>query len=228
MKKQLLDPIGTVCKLVGLSFSELNTKISIRDHVLKLDKPDDLQFLFRWINSDGKENISELYYVIVRIIKWYIIADHDSDDELIIENSKKIAECVAFRKMIGYMRDAFIKIQKTYKFGNVVLALQFYINILQDALNNKFDSSKLPKCILEKDEEYNNLLDYDKIKNLWDTDKITRICDLYDNCFKVEKNLEMPEKTRNAIIEGYLISINAILEVTDQEFQKLIQYSNEG
>ena len=71
-KKQLLDPLGTICKLVGLSFCELKTKISIQNHVLVLQKPYNYQPIVRTWYGDNKENISELYYAIIRVIKWYL------------------------------------------------------------------------------------------------------------------------------------------------------------
>lgn len=80
IKTQLLDPLGSFCKLIALNFSEHNTKISIHNHVLTLQRPDTLQFLVRMVNGDGKENVSELFYIIVRIIKWYLLADQDDND----------------------------------------------------------------------------------------------------------------------------------------------------
>jgi hypothetical protein len=247
MKKQLLDPIGTMCKLVGLNFTKVNTKIKIHNHILNLDKPDNFQFFMRWCDGDGKDNISELYHVITRIIKWYIVEvkkSSSSTSEIIpytststststssSSNTKslELAKCPEFIKMINYLCDAFSKLENTYKFGNVVLAIRFYINILQDAIHGKFNDDHLPKCVLETDGEYTNLLDYDKIKNLWDTTKIKRVCDLYDSCFEVEKNQDgNDDEIKDALIEGYLRSIDAILTVTDKEFQKLIHNSNKG
>lgn len=242
MKKQLLDPIGTLCKLIGLNFTKVKTKIKIHNHVLTLDKPDDLQAVMRWFNGDGKDNISEIYYVIVRIIKWYIVKTkkseaHTSDSSSSKSNCEILADCKEFIKMINYVCDAFSKLQYTYEFGNVVLGIQYYINLLQDAINGRFKEDLLPKCVLKLDEEYTNLLDYEKIKNLWDTTKIKRVCDLYDSCFEVmndtkdtkdTKNNKDDEEIKDALVEGYLRSINAILTVTDKEFQKLIKNSNKG
>ena len=116
-KKQLLDPLGTMCKIILLNFTELNTKISIQNHVLTLHRPYNYQFIIRMMNGDGRENISELFYVIIRIIKWYMVDPHS----LIFPHIQKIVEyaCVALSRL-----------QETYAYGNVVLAIQFYINIL--------------------------------------------------------------------------------------------------
>lgn len=316
-KKQLIDPIGTMCKLVSLIFCTKYTKISIQDHVLTLQAPSGYQFMLRMYNGDGRENISELYYVIIRLIKWYIVpkyellgktniltpikptlissmadisdahninkstidisnttetdlaltsdqhineqeevlpvnlltfddnfysnSNHDENSESnkiemhthdnnnnISSRSYEISNCDEFIKMLNYLCDAFTKLQETYEYGNVVLSLQFYINLIKDAINGEYNDNMLPKYILEKDKEYENLIDYDKLKNLWDVDKIKRICQLYDDCMVLKGDTKLSEKTRDSLIKGYLKSIYSILDDCDTEFKKLVQNSNKG
>jgi hypothetical protein len=211
-------------------------------------------------NGDSKENISELYFVIIRIIKWYLINDETPSntplntpmsrspqdifllkasifDKVAKESSDSgstcsmdsncydIANCEYFKKMVRYLCTALNRLQHTYKAGNVILTLQFYINILNDGLRNiDVPPSNLPDCFIEEE----NLLDYSKIKNLWTVKKITRICELYDSCFKVYNDIDIAEEMRTELIKGYLKSIDAILAITDKEFQQLIKYSNAG
>ncbi len=226
MKKQLLDPLGTVCKLVSLNFNKKKTKIGIHDHILILQKPDSYQWLLRLYYGDGRENISELYHAIVRVIRWYLMGEDEEDS-----NCNAIVHSPVLKKMIKYMCDAMKKLQETYEFGNVVLSLQFYINILETGLEGGFKESMLPKYIIDKDKEFETLLDYNKIKNLWDIKRLQRICELYDNCFKIyneEEDDGIDDDKRIALIDGYLRSIGAILDITDNEFQKLIQNSKKG
>lgn len=250
-RKQLLDPIGTMCKLVGLNFSEKNTKISIHDHILTLQRPHQYQFLVRIYNGDGRENISELYYAIIRLIQWYLIPQMDrkprtssaqmslesahssEDDELegsvkFVEidnesNADEVAKSEELKKMVRYMCRSLRKLQETYLYGNVVLSLQFYINILEDGLEGVFDPNKLPTYLLKEDHSKENFLDYEKIKNLWDLERLRKVCELYDRCFESAKSFDS-----GPIIDGYLRSVDSILETTDQEFQELIRKSNEG
>lgn len=219
-KKQLLDPLGTLCKLVSLNFSEINTKISIHNHSLSLQKPYNYQFMIRWMNGDGKENVSELYHVISRVIKWYLLDEND--------NNSEISNCDELKRLVRYLCNAFRKLQETYEYGNVILAIQFYINIMEDAVNGNYNDNKLPKYILDKEKEYENLLDYEKLKNFWKYDKLKRICELYDACFKVYNSEDMLLVEKEALISGYLQSIQSILEITDSEFHKLIQNSTKG
>jgi len=143
-------------------------------------------------------------------------------------NAIEIAKSDDFIEMIQYMCTAFTKLQETYEYGNVVLSLQFYINLLKDALDGKYSDERLPKYILEKDKEYENLIDYSKLKNSWNIEKIRRIKQLYEECIKLSDDTKQSEKTRDLLIKGYLQSIYSILDDGDIEFQKLIQNSNRG
>lgn len=229
INKQLLDPLGTLCKLVGLNFCVLNTKIAIHNHILSLDPPNNLQYPMRRLLRDTKENISDIFYVISRIIKWYLVPDNNNNiNDCEYENWFKISQSPELKKIVRYTCMALKKLQQTYEYGNVILAIQYYINILNDALEDKYDDSKLPRLVIEKELDYENLLDYDKIKNFWDIKKLKRICDLYDQCFNTFNDLEIEQNQKDALFAGYLKSINSILYLSDIEFQQLIQNSNNG
>ncbi len=245
MKTQLLDPLGAMCKLIALNFNEIKTKISIHDHILTLQEPNGTQWLVRLYNGDGRENTSELYYAIIRLVKWFLMAECKNirDDLLSFENSNieettveemghnnalLISQSKSFRKLVMYLCNALKNLQNTYKTGNVVLALQFYINILEDGLNNMYNDNRLPFILREKEKEYETFLDYDKIKNMWDVKKIERICELYDDCFAIQKDDSYKDGDKVAFIEGYLQSIKTILDSADKDFQALIDNSNNG
>lgn len=225
-KYQLLDPIGTLCKLISLVFCELNTKIAIHNHILVIQKPNNYQPIMRTINGDTKEVISQLYYVIIRLINWYLLKPTNKEDLnenwLIINQSEEVI------KLTKYLCIALKKLQMTYEYGNVILAIQFYVNILEDTLNEKFDISQLPQCISSKESEYDTLLDYSKLKNFWDLERLRRISDSYTNCFKIMSDNNTNENDKKLLIDGYLSSIFASLQIMDLEFQKLIMNSNRG
>jgi len=75
-KKQLLDPLGALCKIISLFFNDVGTKFSIQDNVLIIQEPTQYQFLLRSLNRENRENISELFYVIMRIIEWYLMPNN--------------------------------------------------------------------------------------------------------------------------------------------------------
>jgi hypothetical protein len=329
---QLLDPIGTMCKLIALCFSKFKTKIKISDHVLTLDSPNDFQGVIRWYYGDGKENISELYYVITRIIKWYLVRDpnmvspdtedfeyeyeniyfdnddgdddedddekdnedneDDSDDESHFGfdlfdmdvatddddeddedddnnesngdgkdmdkdrsnnfNSKKnkikkrvkkqsrvgkifarnktssIANSEELRVMIQYLCKALSKLQETYEFGNVVFTLQYFIGLLQGALEGQYDESKLPEFLVEMEKNTENLIDYGKMKTIWRLKDLSTICRLYKECFKIKEDDEISHDVKNNLIKGHLKTINLTLKITDKKFRKLMLNSKRG
>lgn len=307
MKKQLLDPLGSLCKCISLIFHNTNTKISIQEHILTLQEHSNTQFLIRFCQGDGKENISELYYVITRIIQWYIIPhnnlknkkisnnfnysnvnssfikeeeqvsiektafsernnyeevneDSDSDNEtsgnsstfshngtksekndsnvilsnhndyLSSSNADEIINSDIIVDLVKYICRAFEKLQETYQSGNVVFALQYFIIILRSALNGTFSDDMLPNNILKQEKEYQTLLDYDKIRNLWDFEKLNRIKILYDQCIELHDNNYdgKSDKTKKTLIKSYLDAIYSILDDNDKEFQILISNSNKG
>ena len=225
-KKQLLDPLGTLCKLISLNFYDLYTKISIQNHILIIQKPNNYQPLMRILNGDARENISELFYVIIRLIEWYLVEPKNIDKN--DENLVIINQSAEIKKLAKYLCISLKKLQETYEYGNVVLAIQFYINCIEDILNGTFNNSKLPKHVFDKEFEYDTLLDYNKLKNFWDFQKLKRICDAYDECFKIIEDNSTTDEEKKVLIEGYLSSINATLQIMDTEFQKLIVNSNRG
>jgi hypothetical protein len=227
-KKQLLDPIGTMCKIIMLNFVDKHSKICFKDHAIYIQKPDNLQWLVRKYQGDGREDVSELFPVIIRLIRWYILPMHDilsgesdidSDSDYNIEFYKNI------KKLVEYMCSGFELLQDTYSTGNVVYCIQYFINLLKDALDGEFNEECIPKSIIEYEKKQRNLLDYDKIKHLWDKKQVLRLTELFDNCFKTLHDISFEKDITRKIVKGYLKTIRSILDLTDQQFLNLIQYS---
>jgi hypothetical protein len=148
-------------------------------------------------------------------------------------------------KLCNYVCNALSKLQYTYEQDNqiAVIALQYYINMLKEALDGRYDIEKLPACIV--DSKPDNLLDYDKIKNLWDAKKVKEVCHLFDLSFanddyvnspdiNISKDLKDTKDTKeiriikNKKIESYLNAIDGLLNISDEAFRELIQSSNRG
>lgn len=226
--RQLLDPIGTLCKLVSLNFCDSDTKISIHNHVIGFHDPSKVQWILRSLSGDCKENISELYYVITKLILWFLI-DDEEDEINIPNNNNAIRQSEEIKRMVTYLREALVRLQVlTYQYGNVTLALQYYIMIINAALKNEFSIDMLVSHLKEQENFSDNLLDQEKLKNLWELRDVKRICELYDNCFALSRDSEEDNENKHSLIQSYLKSIESILKITDEKFQKLIRNNSNG
>lgn len=259
-KKQLLDPVGTMCRLITLNFRSKGTRIGNNNHAIVIQLPSSIQWVHRKINGDERDNISSLFPVVMRIIEWYIsplydikfknkrtkinnnirvdivmpnnkkddeqIDNESMEDTYILVDEKEVDpywECLY--KLCNYMCMGLGKLQETYENGNVVYSLQFYINLIIDALEGKYTREKLPKCVIMY--EAKNSLDYNKIKGLWDYKRIKEICELYDKCFDAQKDIKESDENKNEKIEGYLLAISHLLNISDDAFRHLIESSHE-
>lgn len=86
MNIELLDPLCTMVKLIQLNFYD-NTKLSIHEHIVTLQPKTQYQFITRYLHGDSRNNIGNLYYVIIRLIKWFIV---ESSENIIGSNNDNI------------------------------------------------------------------------------------------------------------------------------------------
>ena len=94
-------------------------------------------------------------------------------------------------------------------------------------MNGKFTDEMVPDCI-ENDEELDdsgNLIDYNKIKRLWDFGKVKDICELYDKCFEAVNNNEINKETK---IESYLLAADNLISSSEIGFRELVKSGNKG
>ena len=79
----ILEPLQVMTQLAILSYSPIGTKVSVSDNILQLHKPHLFQGVYRWYNSDGKDDLYYLFHAIRRYYKWYKkeLVDDDDDDE---------------------------------------------------------------------------------------------------------------------------------------------------
>jgi hypothetical protein len=239
-KKQLLDPIGTICRLIGLKFKKENTKFGLYKHSVIIQEPYksfivNTQSFARWANDDDANNISELYSAIIHVIEWYIlplqniIKNNDDINEKYLQvadqhEAKKYLTCL--EKLCTYFCTSLNELQLTYYNeleGNAVLALQFFINLLQDALNGMYNKNKLPKCFIVQNVD--TLLDEEKIKELWNYTKILEISQEYDKCFQLA---DRQDDNKEKKINGYLMVVDELLNISENSFKKLIENTNKG
>jgi hypothetical protein len=224
-KKQPIDPICALCRIISLNFKDLYTKIGINGHAINIQEPSSIQALLRIYYGDNREDVFELFYLVTHLLAWFLVPSYNENNHDNTENNgKKIIKNIderfitELKKMIGYMCIGLERLQNTYKTGNVVLSIQYYINLMRDGLNGNFDLNRLPQCLLEDLDIETNMKT--KIVSIWNYERLHVVCDLYDNCFsELKKN--MNKKTD--IIDGYLLSIDSILSVYEKEFKTYIK-----
>ena len=86
----ILEPLQVMTQLAILSYSPIGTKVSVSDNILQLHKPHLFQGVYRWYNSDGKDDLYYLFHAIRRYYKWYkkeLVSDTDYNETSDNENS---------------------------------------------------------------------------------------------------------------------------------------------
>jgi hypothetical protein len=122
------------------------------------------------------------------------------------------------KKLIRYMCNGLTKLQNTYHYGNVVLAIQYYINLLDDGLNGIFNPQRLPNCLLE-DLWIDSPLKI-KVFAIWNYERLHRVCTSFDACFA---EATQNSKIKDKLIAHYISSIEGILSTYEEEFNNRIE-----
>jgi hypothetical protein len=197
-KQQILETITAVSRLITLSFKPKDTKIAIRDHKLVLCEPESqtlygfkiAQGIERYWNRDSREDIYVLNHVICNFIEWYVMFYKKEDPEIykgLINITKYL--CVSLRNL-----------QRTYRSGNVVGTLQYYIIVLTAVIDDSFHPDMLYSLVLDgqinfnednDDVMYSTIFDIDKFKNFWKKDELKSLCSQFDKCFKMPDEPEL-------------------------------------
>jgi len=225
MKQQLLDPLGTGCRIILLYFAQPNTKLRINNHIVQLtDNTIWETFFYRRYNYDSREDINVLFPMIIRYIELFlpqkmnkkniksIIKATESNDEIEVN----FEQCrTHLENLAKYMIKGINVLQKTYIDGNVVHALQYYVLLLINAIENKYTRQLIAPHLIETLDD--NLLDINKIKNMWTIESIVELSNEFDKCFN-NQNETMLKASLNKII--------TILDKQDMTFNELIKASN--
>ena len=67
----ILEPLQVMVQLSMLAHCPIGTKVSVSDNILQIQRPTLLQGVWRWYNSDGKDDLYYLFHAIRRYYKWY-------------------------------------------------------------------------------------------------------------------------------------------------------------
>lgn len=250
-KRQLLCPIASACRLILLNFRPDKTKIKITNNAIELVEPTPTQGLYRWWESDSRNDICALYPMIVRFIELYLCPAKKPDSTKKFDTKKRsspredifgrgvdnddilcsfvapmtdicepieihVGEStqVHLKQMARYLCRGLALLQKTYNYDNAVFALQYYIGLIESAIEGTYDKSKLPAHIRD---DKRSFLDQEKVRELWNDDKIEKICDLF------VKSFDAKEKEQTVLVEAYHRAILTILAKNDEMFRTIAE-----
>jgi hypothetical protein len=176
-KTYIIDPLTSLCKIALLHFMPEKTKLAINHHVLYIQGYSYYQWLERTLYGDSRIDISNLNMPLVKAIKWYIL---EGNEKAIMD--KEMSDSI--RKITYFTILGLTKLQDSTYNNDIAIKiiLQYFINLLKDALNNAW---KDENCI-KIDNNNNNILS-DKIKNNFETDTINSIAKMLVDADKMKK-----------------------------------------
>lgn len=136
------------------------------------------------------------------------------------DNNTKVYEALV--SIAKNIMDGFKELQKTYKYGTVVLSLQLYINLLQAGMDGVYSRNLLPEHL--RDLTSRNLLSDEKIKALWKDEDIIELGKLLKFCFESTDN----KKGVGNASSYRRAAINSMLDERDEIFKNMIASTNHG
>ena len=90
----ILEPLQVMVQLALLSESPIGTKVSVSDNILQLHPPSWTQGVWRWYNSDGKDDLYYLFHAIRRYYKWYKSEDNKIYNHILSSAVKGIEKLI--------------------------------------------------------------------------------------------------------------------------------------
>jgi hypothetical protein len=132
------------------------------------------------------------------------------------ENVEVREKCYKYlQKLGGYMMKGLEKLGKTYGQCAATFTLQFYCNLLKAGVEGTYTQDLLPPEMREFTASH-DLLNSEKIKNLWSDANIIALGELFEKCFDAHK------KNDQQMIMAYGAAISTILDARDEEFKTMM------
>ena len=139
----ILEPLQVMVQLALLSESPIGTKVSVSDNILQLHPPSYFQGVWRWYNSDGKDDLYYLFHAIRRYYKWYKSEDNKIFNHILTSAVKGIEKLI-----ITYSAAEQTAITHTLALYKNVLSLESP-DLFKDASNDAINIDTVFKNIKE-------------------------------------------------------------------------------
>lgn len=227
-KRQFLDPIGTVCRIMLLCFSPVGTKLRVINHRLELTENNFLEKLVvrKWF-GDSKHDICVLFPVIVRFIEHYLCpprlsqnSDIKHDDDADFDDTNPI-ECIeSLRTIARFAQRGLAQLGGTYGSDNTTFALQYFTILLDNGINDTYrDTNYLIPDHL-KGLTSNTFFNFCEIQKLWSNEEINFVCKT------VESWLHAVNTSNLTLAESHKASVMNLLNAKDDIFLRSVTLSN--
>lgn len=144
-KTYIIDPLTLLCKLALMYFMPDGTKLRISHHILHIQENGYMQGAIRMINGDTRKDISNLNMPILKAIKWYIL----DDEERIVCADLSVLENI---RVITFFAIRGLRKIQTLTYGSDIslkIILQYFINILTDAMNDIWNDNSIVEYFAE-------------------------------------------------------------------------------
>ena len=189
----ILEPLQVMVQLSLLSQSPIGTKVSVSDNILQLHPPSWTQGVWRWYNSDGKDDLYYLFHAIRRYYKWYKSEDNKIFNHILSSAVKGIEKLI-----ITYSAAEQTAITHT---------LALYKNVLE---------LESPDLFKDPDEDSINIdTVFQNIKDTYDK----RLLKIIYNTIMVLEDSETTEDLKPYYVDGLL----KILSPTNENIRKWIR-----
>ena len=189
----ILEPLQVMTQLALLSHSPIGTKVSVSDNILQLHPPSWTQGVWRWYNSDGKDDLYYLFHAIRRYYKWYKSEDNKIFNHILTSAVKGIEKLI-----ITYSAAEQTAITHT---------LALYKNVLE---------LESPDLFKDPDADSINIdTVFQNIKDIYDK----RLLKIIYNTIMVLEDSETTEDLKPYYVEGLL----KILSPTNENIRKWIR-----
>lgn len=229
-KRQFLDPISTISRIILLYFSPPKTKIRILDHTVHLVLDNYTEIVYRNLYRDNRADICVLFPIFIRFIELYLVDKQkkigretkknyfnksQSIDDLLESQLTQDELCYKYLKKIGeYSVIGLKELQKTYEYDNVVFTIQYFISLIKEGVNCNYSDEILPVHLKELTK--NNLVDNVKLQKIWEDTHIIELGKTFESCFEAKK------KNDTVLLDSNKTKIINMLEKHDELFKKML------
>jgi len=126
-KKEILEPLCTLFRIIIFSYKQDGTKISIYNNGIVYHDPHLAQGTIRFINGDGREDLHNLYSPILKSIEWYPIQNNN------------------YKYIFIHSRIGIEKLKSVYDKQSIIFhTLELYYNLLNNHIEGTKNTNELP------------------------------------------------------------------------------------